>query len=48
MKVELGKKCKVKTEKYGCTKNTPDIIELMERDSGKTLVIDKAKYNIHF
>ena len=48
MKVELGKKCKIKADKYGYTKNTPDFIELMERDSGKTLIINKSDYNIHF
>jgi len=48
MKVELGKKCKIKADKYGYTKNTPDFIELIERDSGKTLIINKSDYNIHF
>lgn len=48
MKIELGKKCKIKPDIYGYSKNTPELIELIKRDTGESLIINKSKYNIRF
>ena len=47
MKVELKKKVKdLNLDKYGYSKNTPEFIELIDRDTGERKVINKNDYSI--
>ena len=47
MKVELKKKVKdLDLDKYGYSKNTPEFIELIDRDTGERKVINKNDYSI--
>lgn len=48
MKMDLSKKCRIKVDEYGYTKNTTDIIELLHRTTGESIIIDKSKYNLKF
>ena len=48
MRVELKKKVKdLDLDKYGYSKNTPEFIELIDRDTGERKVINKNDYSIH-
>ena len=47
MKVELKKKIKdLNLDNYGYSKNTPEIIELIDRNTGERKVIYKNDYSI--
>ena len=48
MNKELTDKVKINTAEYGYCKNTPDIIELIHRVSGKHITINKKDYNLTF
>ena len=48
MILELGRKCKIKPEKYGYRRNTSELIELVNKETGEPRVIYKSDYNLHF
>lgn len=46
MRNELSKIKDLDLNKYGYSKNTPDIIELIDKQTGERLVIDKHANSI--
>lgn len=48
MIIELGKKCKIKPEEYGYIRNSPELIELVNKRTNDSRVIYKSDYTFHF